>query len=125
MARIAVNIVTAKPANTTFTNTEKVIGTITGVTTASTNQVVTIEAALQLITAAGSTKATFRVRRETLTGHECVKMVEKAGASAERPVGVQCVDEPGEIGPMSYVLTAEEAAAETDTAHEISIIAQT
>lgn len=95
------------------TTTETVVCTLGGVDTIAGGDVVALSGEVALVTGAGATGLTLRVRRGTTTGGAQVgaAVIQAAGAAANSAVDIEVQDTPGELAGGSYVLTVQQAAA--------------
>lgn len=87
--------------------TETVVGTLTGVSTQTADQTVTLLARCSILTQAGGTNVILRLRRTSLTGTLVGEgNPHNIGASLSAEVEDSFDDIPGDVASLTYVLTA-------------------
>ena len=111
-------LVTADVAITT--TVEKVVATLSGVSTPRTGIKIVLTGMAQVTTGGSTTALTVRVRRgttitDTLVGEANPLQVAAAAGSTET-LDIQVEDFPGEVAGQSYVLTVQQTAAAADGA---------
>lgn len=99
---------------TPVTTAETVVGTMRGVSSSYAGCVFALEAAFDLLTAAGSTGVVARIRRDSLTGTAVLTTPAIAGAaSTQLPrIALACTDSiAGEVAGQVYVVTVAVAGS--------------
>lgn len=90
--------------------TEAVIATVSGVSPSSADQTVSLLARASVLTQAGGTTVTLRLRRVSLTGTLVGEgNPHQIGASLSAEVTDSFDDQPGDVAGLTYVLTAVSA----------------
>ncbi len=116
-------------ANSTATNipttTETVLATLPPISTDGAAQQVSLQATAVFATGTGVTGVTLRIRRGTGITGTVVAMSGSvvAAASTGIDLGVDGVDNPGEVADQQYVLTVQQAGATGNGTAQLAAIA--
>jgi hypothetical protein len=103
-------------ADTTLTTTaEAVVATLSGVSTNQPGQTVALRGSYRVVTGAGTTALTGRIREDSLTGTVvgdagAVQIEAAAGSTEDHDVYVES-QAPGEFSGKTYVLTVQQTGA--------------